>query len=87
MTKDYIAIAIGCGVQPFLGYCYGAREKKRLVGGIRFSALFGLVFCAVISALCCLFAGSIVKVFLTDVTALESGVHFTITNEQNLDKK
>ncbi len=77
MIVTLIGIGIGSGVQPFLGYCYGARPKDRLVAGIRFSALFGLVFCAVISALCYLFAEPIVKVFLTDMTALESGVRFT----------
>ena len=77
MIVTLIGIGIGSGVQPFLGYCYGAKEKARLVGGIRFSALFGLVFCAVISALCYIFAQPIVKVFLTDMTALSSGVHFT----------
>ena len=77
MIVTLIGIGIGSGVQPFLGYCYGAKEKERLVGGIRFSALFGLAFCAVISPLCYLFAEPIVKVFLTDMTALESGVHFT----------
>ena len=77
MIVTLIGIGIGSGVQPFLGYCYGAKEKDRLVGGIRFSAMFGLVFCAVISALCYIFAEPIVKVFLTDSTALESGVHFT----------
>ena len=35
------------------------------------------MFCAVISALCYIFAEPIVKVFLTDMTALASGVHFT----------
>ena len=77
MIVTLIGIGIGSGVQPFLGYCYGAKEKERLVGGIRFSALFGLAFCAVISALCYLFAEPIVKVFLTDMTALESGIRFT----------
>ncbi len=77
MIVTLIGIGIGSGVQPFLGYCYGAKEKERLVGGTRFSALFGLVFCAVISALCYIFAEPIVKIFLTDMTALESGVHFT----------
>lgn len=77
MIVTLIGIGIGSGVQPFLGYCYGAKEKDRLVSGIRFSALFGLVFCAVISALCYIFAEPIVKIFLTDLTALESGVHFT----------
>lgn len=77
MIVTLIGIGIGSGVQPFLGFCYGAKEKERLVKGIRFSALFGLVFCAVISALCFIFAEPIVKVFLTDMTALGSGVHFT----------
>ena len=77
MIVTLIGIGIGSGVQPFLGYCYGAKEKDRLVKGIRFSAMFGLVFCAVISAVCFIFAKPIVKVFLTDMTALDSGVHFT----------
>ena len=77
MIVTLIGIGIGSGVQPFLGYCYGAKEKERLTKGIRFSALFGLSFCAVISALCYLFAPPIVRVFLTDTTALGSGVHFT----------
>ena len=77
MIVTLIGIGIGSGVQPFLGYCYGAKEKERLTGGIRFSAAFGLVFCFAVSALCYLFAAPIVKVFLTDSTALASGVHFT----------
>lgn len=77
MIVTLIGIGVGSGVQPFLGYCYGAKEKKRLTDGIRFSAMFGLVLCFVISALCFIFARPIVKVFLTDMTALDSGVHFT----------
>lgn len=77
MIVTLIGIGVGSGVQPFLGYCYGAKNKERLTNGIRFSALFGLVFCLIISALCFAFAKSIVKVFLTDVTALDSGIHFT----------
>ena len=77
MIVTLIGIGIGNGVQPFLGYCYGAKEKDRLTKGIRFSAVFGLIFCSVISALCYIFADPIVKVFLTDLTALDSGIHFT----------
>jgi len=77
MIVTLIGIGIGSGVQPFLGYCYGAKNKERLEKGIFFSAAFGLAFCAVISLLCYIFATPIVKVFLTDMTALGSGVHFT----------
>ena len=77
MIITLIGIGIASGVQPFLGFCYGAKDKQRLTKGIRFSAIFGLAFCAVISVLCYTLAEPIVKVFLTDITALDTGVHFT----------
>ena len=77
MVVTLISIGIGSGVQPFFGYCFGAKEKKRLISGIRFSLIFSLVFCLAVSALCFAFAGPIVKVFLSDMTAVNSGVHFT----------
>ncbi|MCQ2457501.1 MAG: MATE family efflux transporter [Clostridia bacterium] len=77
MIVTLIGIGIGSGVQPFIGYCWGARQKDRLTEGIRFSALFGVVFCFAVSALCFIFAEPIVKVFLTDVTALDAGVRFS----------
>ena len=76
MIVTLMGIGIGSGVQPFLGYCYGAKEKERLTQGIRISALFGLTLCFVISLLCFIFAKPIVKVFLTDAAALDSGVRF-----------
>ncbi|MCQ2530078.1 MAG: MATE family efflux transporter [Lachnospiraceae bacterium] len=77
MLVTLIGIGIGSGVQPFLGYCYGAKNKARFTAGFRFTFFFGIIFCLVISGLCFLFAGPIVKIFLTDFTAFGSGIHFT----------
>lgn len=77
MIVTLIGIGIGSGVQPFFGYCYGAKEKKRLVDGIKMTVLFATVFCLVVAALCFIFAEPIVSIFLTDGRALGSGVHFT----------
>ena len=77
MIITLIGIGISSGIQPFLGYCYGAKEKKRLVSGIKFSTFFALAFCFVISLLCYIFTNPIVNVFLHDAASLESGVHFT----------
>ena len=77
MIITLIGIGIGSGVQPFLGYCFGAKNKERLTKGIRFSALFATIACLIVSVLCYVFAPQIVNVFLTDDTALECGVHFT----------
>ena len=77
MIVTLIGIGIGSGVQPFLGYCFGAKNKERLTSGIRCSVTFGLCCCTAVALLCFIFARPIVKVFLTDTTALSSGVHFT----------
>ena len=77
MIVTLIGIGIGSGVQPFLGYCWGAREKNRLTEGIRFSAMFGLCFCFAVSVLCFIFAEPIVRVFLTDRNALDAGIRFS----------
>ena len=77
MIVTLIGIGIGSGVQPFLGYCYGAKAKKRLVDGIRFAALFATGFCLLISALCFLFARPAVDIFLTDASALDAGIRYT----------
>lgn len=77
MIITLIGIGIGSGVQPFIGYCYGAKQKKRLRDGILFSAFFSTAFCLVVSILCFLFASPIVKVFLTQADSLTAGVRFT----------
>lgn len=77
MIVTLIAIGIGSGVQPFFGYCFGAKKKGRLISGIKFSSVFATVFCAVIAVLCFIFAEPIVKIFLTDERALSAGMHFT----------
>lgn len=77
MVVTLMGIGIGSGVQPLFGYCYGAKKRERLTGSIRFSALFALVVCLVIAALCFIFAGPIVKIFLTSSEAYGVGMRFT----------
>ena len=77
MIVTLIGIGIGSGVQPLIGYFYGAKNRERLTGCIRFSAFFGLIFCLAISAVCWLCAGPIVKVFLSNGEAYGAGIHFT----------
>lgn len=77
MIITLFGIGVGSGVQPILGYCYGAKNKKRLTDTIKFSTFFGLALCLVAAVLCFVFAGPIVDVFLTDAVAYEKGIEFT----------
>jgi len=76
MIVILIGIGVGSGVSPLIGYCYGAKNRERLVGSIRFAAAFGIAFCAVITVICYLLAKPIVGVFLTSGEACDLGVHF-----------
>lgn len=77
MIVTLLGIGIGSGAQPFFGYCFGAKNKERLIGGIKFSTLFATAVCIVAAALCFIFAGPIVKIFLTDEAAYSSAISFT----------
>ena len=77
MIITLFGIGVGSGVQPILGYCYGAKNRKRLVETIKFSTVFGLAICLAAAILCYIFAGNIVDIFLTDAIAYEKGIEFT----------
>lgn len=77
MIVATVAIGLGQGVLPILGYCWGAKEYKRFFDCIKFSALFAITLCVLISILVFVFTKPIVAIFLTDQTALEQGIVFT----------
>lgn len=77
MIVSLVGIGLGQGIQPLLGYCYGAKDKKRFKDCLSFSFIFGMILCTAITAVCFIFAEPIVKVFLTEPAALEAGVRFS----------
>ncbi|MGI6032968.1 MAG: MATE family efflux transporter [Coriobacteriales bacterium] len=77
MIVSLVGIGIGQGIQPLLGYCYGARNKERFQKSLRFSIVFSLVLCSALTVLCYVFASQIVSAFLTDDEALSLGTQFS----------
>lgn len=77
MMVVLIGIGIGSGVQPLIGYLYGAKKKDRLMKSIRYSLLFGTLCCLIVSTLCFIFAGPIVNIFLSKPESFNSSIHFT----------
>jgi putative MATE family efflux protein len=77
MIVTLVGIGIGQGIQPLLGYCYGAKNRKRFNESIRFSMIFALVCCAVVIVLCIANVETLVQIFLTNPDALEYGIHFS----------
>ncbi len=76
MIVVMLLIGLGTGIQPLLGYCYGAGNRKRYLGVLKFS--LGLAFCmsAVMTVICYCGAGPLVKAFLDNPDAFEYGMSF-----------
>lgn len=76
MITGMIAMGIGQGIQPLLGYCVGAKTWDRYKEIMRFSLLFAFLLGFAMTVLCCLFTDQIVGVFLTDESAFAYAVRF-----------
>lgn len=77
MIVTLMGIGIGQGVQPLLGYCYGAGNMDRFRKSLTFTTVFSLILCGAVTVLCFIFARPIVSVFLTTKDALNTGVTFS----------
>ena len=77
MCFGIIGAGLGQGLQPLLAYYYGAGNRQRFKKSFRFSLVFGFVLFFVFTVIFFIFAEPIVKVFLTDSTALGYGVIFS----------
>lgn len=76
MITGMVAMGIGQGIQPLLGFCVGSRNQIRFKQYMKFSLVFATVLGIVLTLFCYLFAGEIVSAFLTDQSAYEYALKF-----------
>ena len=77
MLEALIGTGLGQGIQPLLGYCYGAKDSERFKGCLDYANKFGLVLLVIVTIVCFIFAPNIVGWFLTEQAALNDAVIFT----------
>lgn len=76
MIAVMLLIGLGTGIQPLLGYCYGARNKTRYLAVLKFSLIFAFCLSAVMTMICYCGAGPLVRAFLDDPDAFGYGMSF-----------
>lgn len=76
MITGMIAMGIGQGIQPLLGYCVGARTWERYRKIMRFSMWFAFLLGLTMTVFCYLFTNQIVSAFLTEERAFDYAVQF-----------
>ncbi len=77
MITSFVCMGFGQGIQPILGFAYGAKNEKQFRGIMRFSLLFGLGLGVVMTGLCYLGLEPIVSGFLSDPASYDYAVSFT----------
>lgn len=76
MIVVMLLIGLGTGIQPLLGYCFGARNKKRYLDVLKFSCALALGLSLVMTVACYCGAGPLVRAFLEDQEAFSYGMAF-----------
>lgn len=76
MITGMIAMGIGQGIQPLLGYCVGAKTWERYKKIMGFSIWFTFFLGLTMTVFCYLFTNQIASAFLTEESAFDYAVRF-----------
>lgn len=76
MIVVMLLIGLGTGIQPVLGYCFGAGNRKRYMAVLKFSLMLAFGLSAVMTVICYCGAGPLVHAFLEDADAFGYGMSF-----------
>lgn len=76
MIVVMLLIGLGTGIQPLLGFCFGAKNKKRYMAVLRFSLCLAFGLSLVMTVICYCGAGPLVTAFLDNADAYEYGMQF-----------
>lgn len=76
MIAVMLLIGLGTGIQPLLGYNFGAGNRQRFKSVLKFSLVFAVSLSIVMTIICYAFAGPMVSAFLEEPNAYEYGMQF-----------
>lgn len=78
MLVVLLQIGLCAGIQPLIGYNYGARNKKRLLGVFRFTGLCAVVMGTVLTVGMVIARRSLIQVFINDADVIRYGIQMVI---------
>lgn len=83
VTKVYLFIVfvhmgISNGIQPLLGYCYGAGNRKRFMGILKFSSILTVICGSILTLAYIVFSRQIMGVFIEDAEVVQYGIPMLI---------
>ena len=76
MIVVMLLIGLGTGIQPILGYCFGAGNRTRYLAVLKFSLILAFGLSAIMTVVCYWGAVPLVHGFLEDADAFSYGMSF-----------
>ena len=74
MLVIMLQIGLGQGVQPLIGYCYGAKNYTRMKKCMRFSIMCNIVIGTVMMLFYLVFRENVISMFIDDAEVIQLGV-------------
>ena len=74
MLAIFVQLGLGMGIQPLVGYNYGARNFKRMKSVIKFAMLCVFTAGVTITGVYFVFTREIISVFINDEGVIETGI-------------
>lgn len=74
MLVTMLQIGLGQGIQPLVGYCYGARNFARMKSSIIFSMVCNIFIGASVTVFYIVFREQVIRLFIDDARVVEYGV-------------
>lgn len=78
MLVVLLQIGLCAGIQPLIGYNYGARDKKRLLKVVWFTGACAVVMGTVLTLFMVVARASIIKAFINDQAVIDYGIQMVI---------
>lgn len=73
MVVVFLQLGLGMGIQPLIGYTYGAKKFTRMKKVMKFSIISSTIFGTLVTIFYYFFAEQIIAIFSTEPAILESG--------------
>lgn len=74
MLVTFLQIGLAQGIQPLIGYCYGAKNYSRMKNSIKFGMMCNVIIGAGVTVFYILFRENVIKLFIDDADVIKYGV-------------
>ena len=74
MLVVMLQLGLGMGIQPLIGYCYGAGNIKKMKKAMKFSMVCNVIMGSLLTLFYVFFSKQIVNVFIDDKAVVEFGI-------------